>query len=247
MSAEEALSDSATEEDDPPCSVTSQAETAKSRDSFESLLERGRSYHARSWDVEAYSFAQSYASLNVARAFEQELQSGSLAPRAFYRHYATMRAQACTACALQIPFIARHIVKQDFLSLRLMFDNGVTHGGTTYHLKSELAERILSFLGHLDYTEDAMPTRSECIDFNEMCPLFRHRMARGTGRQDVALGLQRDTSSSSSSLTAALRNHSDIEDHIEFDMSDEESVASTGSVSDARDRLKTHLGLRKCC
>eukprot|EP00928_Gymnodinium_smaydae_P095654 TRINITY_DN8267_c0_g1_i5.p1 TRINITY_DN8267_c0_g1~~TRINITY_DN8267_c0_g1_i5.p1 ORF type:complete len:290 (-),score=28.48 TRINITY_DN8267_c0_g1_i5:365-1234(-) len=253
------------------CVETNDVQSIDERDSFASLLERGTRYQARDWDPEAYRFAQWLHAASATRFIEgKEGQSSIASARICYRRYATMQAHARVSRALQEPFLARHIVRQDFLSVRLLFDKGMTCGGTTYHLTSALAERILSYLGHRAAVVWQVKTRTECMDDGRMCPLFLHRLARISSRKQearlqhltssgststaslsdeefegsddeyMALGLQSDTSSCSSSMS-----FSDVEfelsEDAECEISDDASIFSTGSVSAARDRLRRYL------
>eukprot|EP00928_Gymnodinium_smaydae_P010972 TRINITY_DN14120_c0_g3_i1.p1 TRINITY_DN14120_c0_g3~~TRINITY_DN14120_c0_g3_i1.p1 ORF type:complete len:243 (-),score=11.24 TRINITY_DN14120_c0_g3_i1:211-939(-) len=212
--------------------VTSETESEQTRDSVESLLERGNSYSAQSFDLEAYRFAQWWNALRDTGLVEQDvLSSRAAAPRQLYRRYATLQAHETVSSALQLPFVVRHKVKQDFFSVRLLFDHGVTFGGSTYHLTSELAEWVLSFLGHQEKAERPVCSPSNCIDFGALCPAFRHRTLRAGRCEHVAIGLQREASRSSSSSGSI--------------GSDDESVVSTGSVSAAGDRLLQYLRSRR--
>eukprot|EP00928_Gymnodinium_smaydae_P092212 TRINITY_DN76024_c0_g1_i1.p1 TRINITY_DN76024_c0_g1~~TRINITY_DN76024_c0_g1_i1.p1 ORF type:complete len:250 (-),score=24.52 TRINITY_DN76024_c0_g1_i1:128-835(-) len=210
----------------------SDSESEASRDSLQSLLERGNCYEARAWDSEAYRFAQWWNKVSATRIVErQDSQSRIWAAREGYRRYAIVRARSRVARALQEPFVARLIVKQDLLSLRLLFDEGAAYGGTTYHLTAALAERILTFLGYRAKRVVQMKTRSDCIDGSRMCPLFHHRVSRVECRQHVAFVLEGDTSSTCSS--------SNSDDEAET--SDDASIVSSGSLTVARDRLKSYF------
>eukprot|EP00928_Gymnodinium_smaydae_P025804 TRINITY_DN20452_c0_g1_i1.p1 TRINITY_DN20452_c0_g1~~TRINITY_DN20452_c0_g1_i1.p1 ORF type:complete len:238 (+),score=23.69 TRINITY_DN20452_c0_g1_i1:48-716(+) len=195
---------------------------AETRDSLESLVERGGHRLAFVWDAEAHQFATWWNALNAVRFVGEEQSQLRLgAPRQFYSQYATAKAHERVTSALKVPFVARQVLKQDFMNLRLLFDFGATYGVTTYYLTSELAGRILSFLGHREEAEDPSNTRSKCLDFGNMCPLFRHRMTR--------IGLRRSTSSVGS----------DSDQDIE--LSDGETISSSGSVSGACESLQQYL------
>eukprot|EP00928_Gymnodinium_smaydae_P087708 TRINITY_DN7193_c0_g1_i1.p1 TRINITY_DN7193_c0_g1~~TRINITY_DN7193_c0_g1_i1.p1 ORF type:complete len:262 (-),score=17.03 TRINITY_DN7193_c0_g1_i1:188-973(-) len=214
--------------------VTSEDEREHSRDSLESLLKRGNSYSAHSFDREAYRFAQWWNRLDATSAAGYELSNpGVAARRQLYRRYATMQAHARVLDAVQLPVVVRHIVKQDFASLRLLFDSGMTVGGTRYYLTSGLAEWILSFLDYRATDAGPIYCRTNCINFDMLCPVFKHRSLRAGRCEHLALGLQRGTSSSSLSSTQS----SSVD-------SDDESVVSTGSVSAAGARLVKYLRTR---
>eukprot|EP00928_Gymnodinium_smaydae_P087709 TRINITY_DN7193_c0_g2_i1.p1 TRINITY_DN7193_c0_g2~~TRINITY_DN7193_c0_g2_i1.p1 ORF type:complete len:274 (-),score=25.16 TRINITY_DN7193_c0_g2_i1:195-962(-) len=214
----------------------SEAESDHSRDSLDSFLERGNSYSADSFDVEAYRFAQWWNRFNATDDAEQEVSNpGVAASRRLYRRYATAQAYARVSNALQVPFVVRHIVKQDFFSLRLLFDHGMTCGGTTYHLTAELAEWILRFLGYQEKNAGPPYSRSNCITFDMLCPVFKHRMLRAARREHVSVDRQIDVSLSSFSSSTPSSSAD----------SDDESVVSTGSVSAAGDLLLKYLKSRR--
>eukprot|EP00928_Gymnodinium_smaydae_P095653 TRINITY_DN8267_c0_g1_i2.p1 TRINITY_DN8267_c0_g1~~TRINITY_DN8267_c0_g1_i2.p1 ORF type:complete len:291 (-),score=35.39 TRINITY_DN8267_c0_g1_i2:234-1106(-) len=254
------------------CVETNDVQSIDERDSFASLLERGTRYQARDWDPEAYRFAQWLHAASATRFIEgKEGQSSIASARICYRRYATMQAHARVSRALQEPFLARHIVRQDFLSVRLLFDKGMTCGGTTYHLTSALAERILSYLGYRAAVVLQVKTpKEECMDDSRMCPLFLHRLSRMSSRRHEAR-LQNLTSSRST-LTASLCYDeievsddeymacglqsstssqsssiafSDVElemsSDMEHEISDDASIFSSGSVSAAHDCLRCYL------
>eukprot|EP00928_Gymnodinium_smaydae_P095657 TRINITY_DN8267_c0_g1_i8.p1 TRINITY_DN8267_c0_g1~~TRINITY_DN8267_c0_g1_i8.p1 ORF type:complete len:291 (-),score=32.45 TRINITY_DN8267_c0_g1_i8:234-1106(-) len=254
------------------CLETRDAGSMEERDSFASFLESGNSYQARDWDPEAYRFAQWWHEASATHLGEgKEWRSSVASARGSYRRYATMQAHARVSRALRDPILARPIVKQDFLSLRLIFDKGVTCGGTTYHLTSALAEKISSYLGHRAAVVLQMKTpKEECMDDSRMCPLFLHRLSRMSSRRHEAR-LQNLTSSRST-LTASLCYDeievsddeymacglqsstssqsssiafSDVElemsSDMEHEISDDASIFSSGSVSAAHDCLRCYL------
>eukprot|EP00928_Gymnodinium_smaydae_P040288 TRINITY_DN27340_c1_g6_i1.p1 TRINITY_DN27340_c1_g6~~TRINITY_DN27340_c1_g6_i1.p1 ORF type:complete len:264 (+),score=24.85 TRINITY_DN27340_c1_g6_i1:51-842(+) len=237
----------------------SDAESLDARDSVESLLERGNSYQARVWDPEAYRFAEWWHAAHAARFDNrQESQSCIAASRKLYRRYATEQVHARVENVLQVPFIGREIIKQDFLSLRLLFDKGVTSGGTTYYLTSTLYQMILAFLGHRPRVAVQMNVRPKCVDSSCICPLFQHRMSAVHGRQHVDSGLQVDASLSTwpgddsdeddmSDCSFGLLSTSSACDDCdeEFDIPDDSSVFSSGSVSVAHDRLQNYLSSQR--
>eukprot|EP00928_Gymnodinium_smaydae_P075758 TRINITY_DN58773_c0_g1_i1.p1 TRINITY_DN58773_c0_g1~~TRINITY_DN58773_c0_g1_i1.p1 ORF type:complete len:227 (+),score=22.00 TRINITY_DN58773_c0_g1_i1:103-783(+) len=221
----------------------SDSEDADSRDSLDSLIERGRSYLAYVWDEEAYRLARwwddSSAELNVGLG---EPQSHRSARRHLYRRYATMQARARVASALKIPVVARHVLKQDFFSVRVLFEFGVSFGGSSFQLTPELALNILSFLGYREKAEELIPLRGECMHFFAMCPLFTHRMQRSFGSAHVARQFRKHASGHSTTSDEDEDSESvasESDDTSELDVRDEAS--STGSVSASYEELTEYF------
>eukprot|EP00928_Gymnodinium_smaydae_P050896 TRINITY_DN34436_c0_g1_i1.p1 TRINITY_DN34436_c0_g1~~TRINITY_DN34436_c0_g1_i1.p1 ORF type:complete len:251 (-),score=28.69 TRINITY_DN34436_c0_g1_i1:337-1089(-) len=201
-----------------------------SRDSVESMLDRGRSYLSQIWDREAFYFAEwwkdahddAQLQLEVTERYDEKQVLHCLV-----RRYAAKQAENILFLAMRSPFISRRVAKQEFVGLYIMARCGIrSRDGTgRYGLESQAAIRILSCLGHQLKMPELPPQRLLCMNYEGVCPLFRHRSDRLFNR----LGME--------PLPPAPVAVYDSDD----DDDDDSSTSSTGSLSTARNELHMYL------